>query len=188
MSGIIPGLAGAPQAASTAGGYYQNAADQIATQYGSPEAKMFSSEEMGALRPQFAQQAAQLTASNAAQGTGTSGAGRYNFGNLAGQQSAALAGAVAPLYQQGESQYGNVISAMPGAQTSAYQDAIQSFYAAMQDAGQMAAGMPPTGSTTGGGTGDVYGGDESGSPGTGSWDSPNAGALPPAVGTTGYYG
>lgn len=151
MSGIISGLAGAPQAASTAGGYYQNAADQIATQYGSPEAKMFSAEEMGALRPQFRQQDAQLTASNAAQGIGTSGAGRYNFGNLGGQQAAALAGAVAPLYQQGEAQYGNVISEMPQAQEGAYQSAIQQLYAAIQDAGQIAGGMPPTGNPGSGG-------------------------------------
>lgn len=139
MGGIIPALAGAPQAASTAGGYYQSAADQIANQTGSPEAQIFSKEQMAALRPMFAQQDAELTAENAAQGTGTSGAGRYNFGNLAGQQSATMAGSVAPLYSQAESQYGNIIGAMPGAQTSAYQDAISQLMQAVQT-GATAAG------------------------------------------------
>lgn len=161
MSGILASIAGAPQAASNAQGYYQNAADMIATQTGSPEAQIFSKEQMAALRPMFAQQDAELTAQNAAQGTGTSGAGRYNFGNLAGQQSATMAGAVAPLYSQAESQYGNIIGAMPGAQQSAYQNSVDQLLQAIQTGASAAGGMggydfagtPNTSGVGGGGEG-----------------------------------
>lgn len=143
MSGIIASLAGAPQQASAYGSYYQNAANEISNQYGSPAAQMFSKEQAAALRPQFANQQALLTSGLAAQGIAPSGAGRAAFGQLGADQAATLAGATAPLYQQALGQYGNIIGAMPGSQVQGYQGAINDFYQAVQMAGEAAAGMPP---------------------------------------------
>lgn len=144
MSGIVGMLSGAPSAASTAGGYYQNAANELANEYGSPAAQMFGKEQMASLRPLFNQQTQALTGDLAAQGIAPSGAGRAAFGNLAANQSATLAGSVAPLYQQALGQYGNIIGQMPGSQVNAYQDAINNFYQAVSMAGEAAGGMPPS--------------------------------------------
>jgi hypothetical protein len=128
-------LFGAGSAANTAGGYYQNAANQIATEYGSPAAGIFSKEEMAALRPLFTQENSALGATLAAQGLSNSGAGRALGGNLAATQSGQLAGAVAPLYQQGLADYAGIISQMPGAQNTAYQNAISQGMQALGAAG-----------------------------------------------------
>jgi hypothetical protein len=53
------------------------------------------------LQPTFAQQDQQLQDSNAARGISSSGAAGYLQGNLLGQQGATLAGADAPIVQQG---------------------------------------------------------------------------------------
>lgn len=182
MSGIISWLAGAPQAANTAGGYYQSAADQIANQYASPAAARFVGEQNAALRPQFQMQDDQLTGQLAGQGLASSGAGRAAFGNLAANQAATLAGAAAPLYQQGEQQYGNIISEMPGVQNSAYQDAITQFYQAVQMAGEAAAGVPPGA----GGTGTGMGSNPMGIPAQG-WNpqDPSAATYVPGFDTSG---
>lgn len=153
MSGIIPGLAGAPQAASTAGGYYQNAAQEIANQYGSPAANMFSQMAMAKLQPDFQSQINQSAAQAAAMGITGSGAGRANLGNVTAQNAATLAGSVAPFYQQGMQDYAGVIGQMPGAQNNAYQDAIQQFYQAISSGASLAAGMPPMGGSPSGGGG-----------------------------------
>lgn len=139
MGGLVGWLAGAPQQASTYGSYYQNAANEIANQYGSPAAQMFGKEQAASLRPQFQMQQDQLTGALAGQGIAHSGAGRAAFGNLAADQASTLAGAVAPLYQQGEQQYGGIIGAMPGAEVQGYQGAISDFYQALQAAGSAAA-------------------------------------------------
>jgi hypothetical protein len=185
MGGLIPALAGAPQAASNAQGYYQNAADMIATQTGSPEAQMFSKEQMAALRPMFAQQDAALTAQNAAQGIGASGAGRYNFGNLGAQQAGVMAGSVAPLYSQAESQYGNIIGAMPGAQEGAYQGAVDQLLQAIQTGATAAGGMGGFDFAGVPGMPGASGSTEDTSPGQWNTDSGT-----PMVGpsTTSYYG
>jgi hypothetical protein len=152
MSGLIGWLAGAPSAASTAGGYYQNAANELATEYGSPAAQMFSKEYMGAMQPQITQLNQQGLDQLAATGLGGSGAGRATMGDITAQEAGSLAQGVAPMYQTALSQYGNIIGAMPGAQESAYQGAIQDFYDAIQT-GAMAYGAStgfPTGGTTSG--------------------------------------
>lgn len=157
MSGIIGWLAGAPQQASTAGGYYQTAANELATEYGSPAAQMFSKEYMGALQPQIQQLNQQGLANEAATGQYGSGAGRASLGDLTAQEAGSLAQGVAPMYQQALSQYGNIIGAMPGAQENAYQGAIQDFYQALQS-GASAYGAS-MGVPTGSGTGYVDSGD-----------------------------
>ena len=139
MSGILGFLSGAPQAANNAGGYYQNAANNLVSAYGSPAAQTFSGEEMAALRPQFAQQNEQQLATEAATGLAGSGAGRASLGDVTAQQSAALAQNVGPLYSQALGQYGDIMQEMPGAQEQAYQGAIQDFYDALQT-GASAAG------------------------------------------------
>jgi hypothetical protein len=151
MSGLIAGLAGAGGAASTAGGYYQNAANELVSATGSPAAQMFSAEEMAALRPLFNQQTQGLLGTEAATGLGGSGAGRAMLGDLTANQSATLASNIAPLYSQALGEYGNIIGAMPGAQTSAYQDAINNFYQGIGGLGEAIAGMPPTAWGGGGG-------------------------------------
>jgi hypothetical protein len=156
VSGLISSLAGAPSAASNAGSYYQNAANEISGQYGSPLANRYSAMEMGALRPQMKSIMDQASAQAAATGIAGSGAGRAMLGNAAAQNAATLTGAVSPLYQQGMAESAGVIGEMPGAQNQAYQDAIQQFYQAISMAGQAAGGMPPNagssnyGSFTGG--------------------------------------
>jgi hypothetical protein len=151
MSNLISGLAGAGGAASTAGGYYQNAANQIVNQYGSPAASTFANEYKASMDPLFQQQDQGLKAQEAALGITNSGAGKQGFTDLTGQQSAALASGVAPLYSQALGQYGSIIGEMPGAQNTAYQNAISNFYTGVQDIGQAAAGLPPTGGSGGSG-------------------------------------
>lgn len=150
MSGIISGLAGAGGAANTAGGYYTNAANQIASEYGSPAAQMFSKEYISSLQPGFEDQQRGLLGTLSALGITNSGAGKADLSNLYGQEAAGEAAGIAPMYQQALGQYGNIISQEPGAQNNAYQNAIQNFYAGISDAASLAAGLPPTGQTSGG--------------------------------------
>lgn len=145
MSGLIAGLAGAGGAANTAGQYYQNAAGQIVDATGSPAAQTFGRLQLAAERPAFQSSNDALSAQLAAQGLGGSGAGRALGGNLAATQSGQEAGALAPLYSQALGQYGNIIGQEPGAQVSAYQNAIDNFYQAINDASSLAAGMPTSG-------------------------------------------
>lgn len=144
MSGLIAGLAGAGGAANTAGGYYQNAMNNEVNAYGSPAAKIFGREQDAALLPQFNTQNQQMIDRINALGLGGSGAGTHDLQDVTGQQSATLAGAIAPLYQQALSAYSNINSQMPGAQMNAYQNAINNFYAGLSDAGSLAAGLPPS--------------------------------------------
>ena len=110
LSQIIGWLSGAPQAASTAGSYYDNAADEVFNQYGPSATKYFTAEQNAALRPQFQQQERQLAGTEAAQGITHSGAGINAFGNLGAQQAGALASADAPLFSQGLARrYGNLL-------------------------------------------------------------------------------
>lgn len=144
MSQIIAWLSGAPQAASTSGSYYDNAADKVFNQYGPSATKYFTAEQNAALRPQFQQQEQQLAGTEAAQGITHSGAGINAFGNLGAQQAGALASADAPLFSQGLQGATGIYSQMPGAQNNAYNDAIQQFYQALSMAGQAAGGIPPS--------------------------------------------
>lgn len=136
MSDIIASIAGAPQAANSAGGYYQTAANDVYNTYGPNATQQFVRLQNEALRPQFNQQDEMLSAAQAAQGLGASGAGRANYGNLGAQQSATLAGADAPLFSQGLGAAAGVYGAMPGAQVSAYDQSIQDFYNTLTGAGQ----------------------------------------------------
>jgi len=144
VSGIIGTLAGAPQAASNAQSYYTGASNQIAGMYGSPLANRFAAMERGVLQPSYQAGLQQAAAQAAAMGLAGSGAGTASMGNVAAQNAASLTGAVAPLYQQGMGEAAGVISQMPGAELSAYQNAIQNFYDAVAMAGQAAAGIPPS--------------------------------------------
>lgn len=198
MSGIIGWLAGAPQAASTAGGYYQTAANQLATEYGSPAAQMFSKEYMGAMQPQMEQLNQQGLGQLAATGLGGSGAGRATMGDITAQEAGSLASGVAPMYQQALQQYGNIIGAMPGAQEGAYQGAVQDFYGALQSGAAAAAGVPSMPSS---GMGYSYGGPngsffDSYAANPQLFSAMNAMNANPAIGTetgaatspSGYYG
>lgn len=142
---LVDWLSGAPGAANTAGSYYQNAANDIYSLYGPSATKYFTNEQNLALRPQFNQQAQNLSGIEAAQGITHSGAGRANYGTLGVGQAGATASADAPLFSQGLAGATGVYSQMPGAQVNAYQDAINNFYQALSAAGSAAAGVPPTG-------------------------------------------
>ena len=145
MSGIIAGLAGAGGAAANTGSYYQNAMSNDLSATGSPAAQQFGQSEMQALQPQFNQQDSQLAAKESAMGITNSGAAKADYGNLAADQAAILAGKEGGLYSQALGNYGQINAAMPGAQNNAYQQAIQNFYTGISDAGSMAAGLPPMG-------------------------------------------
>jgi len=149
MSGLISSLAGAPGAASQAGSYYQQAMQNLINAYGSPAAQTFGKEEQQSLQPMFAQQTQGLVDQLNALGIQNSGAGSAQLGNLAANQSSTLAGAIAPLYSQALSQYGNIDAMMPGAQNQAYQNAISNFYGALSGTAGLvgdAFGVPGMGS------------------------------------------
>ena len=145
MNQIIPFLAGAPGAASQADSYYQQAINQAQGLGSGSLGKTIVSEQNAALQPQFRTQDQQLGASLASQGITNSGAAKAAYGNLAGNQSGVIAGADAPVFQTAEGVAGNLIGQVPGAETSAYQAAIQQFMQAASDAAAAAAGVPPVG-------------------------------------------
>jgi hypothetical protein len=112
------------------------------------------------MAPQFRQQDQSLLAGLNATGIANSGAAKADTSDLAGQQSAALAAGVAPLYQNALSQYGSIIGQMPGAQVGAYNNAIEQGYQGIQGLGSLAGdifgiggggGGAPTGTGSGGG-------------------------------------
>lgn len=149
MPGIIQALSGAPGAATTAGGYYQNALGQLVNATGSPAAQQFAGLQNAALQPQFANQDAALQSSLAASGITDSGAASKQLQDLVSNQSSTLAGADAPLYSQALGQYGNILGQEPGAQTNAYQQAINNFYQGVSGLGNLAGsafGLPGAGS------------------------------------------
>ena len=159
LSSLVGFLSGAPQqaqnsnqqfqnASNESGGYYGTALNNLvnSTGSGSPAAATFGAEQQAALQPKFDQQNQQLTASNAAQGIGSSGSGLYNNGQLAADQSATLAGAIAPLYSTALQQYGQgnlnqaaqqsgLVGQGAGAANQAYGQSIQDFYGAAETAG-----------------------------------------------------
>ena len=139
LHGIVDTLSGASASANQAGGYYQDAMGRLISATGSPAAQTFGREEAAALQPQFNQQDQGLAAKEAAMGITNSGAAKADFSNLKADQSATLAGSIAPLYQSAIGQYGNIDAAMPGAQQAAYQDAVNNFYNSVQMA---ATGVP----------------------------------------------
>jgi hypothetical protein len=149
MSQLISGLAGAGSAANTAGGFYNDAMQREIDAAGSPAAKDFARLQMAQLRPEFAQQNANVASTLAAQGLVGSGQGRALGGNVASNQSSQLAGVTAPLYQQALNQYGQINAEEPGMQNQAYNNAIQQFYTDLSMAGQAAAGIPPSGGSAG---------------------------------------
>lgn len=143
MSGLIAGLAGAPGAASNAGSYYQNAMQNEINATGSPAAQQFGAMEQQALQPRFNQQDQLLADKEASMGITNSGAAKSDYGALGADQAATLAGAISPLYGQAMGTYGQIDANMPGAQNSAYQNAISNFYTGISDLGSLAAGVPP---------------------------------------------
>ena len=152
MSGLIAGLAGAPQAASVTQGFYGQALNNDVNAAGSPAAADFAKLQAASLRPQFAAQDAQLGAQSAAQGLVGSGEGRALGGSVASNQASTLAGVTAPLYQQALGNYGQVNAEMPGAETQSYNDAISQFEQAV------ASGASAFGGGFGGGGGAPAGG------------------------------
>lgn len=135
-------------AANSAGGYYGTALNNIvnSTGTGSPAATTFGNEEMAALQPKFNQQDQQLGAKEAAMGIGSSGAGKADFSQLGADQSATLAGLIAPLYSQSLGAYNQGQLGQAGAQSgiagqgagaanNAYGQALNNFYGAASAAG-----------------------------------------------------
>jgi hypothetical protein len=163
LSSLVGFLAGAPQqaqnsnqrfqnASNESGGYYNDALNKLvsSTGSGSPAAATFGAEQKAALQPMFDQQNQQLAARNAAQGIGSSGSGAYNNEQLQADQSATLAGAIAPLYSTALGQYGQIAGQQAGTQSGlvgqgagaanqSYGQAIQDFYGAASTA---ATGLP----------------------------------------------
>jgi hypothetical protein len=155
MSGIIPGLAGAGGAANNAGNYYNQALDREVNSTTSPAANAFIATQNRALQPQFNSEDADLTSYLASKGITNSGSARSDFSDLGVGQSAAIASADAPLYQAALNQYGAINAQEPGAQESAYNDAISQFYQALQEGSSMAGaafGLPSAGGGGGGAT------------------------------------
>jgi hypothetical protein len=146
---LVSALAGAPQAGAQAGTYYQNAINQ-ATGLGSGSlGKTIVSEQNAALQPQFKTQDQQPGASLAAQGITNSGAAKASYGDLASKQSGVIAGADAPVFQTAEGIAGNILGQQPGAQQTAYSNAVQQFLSALQTAatgipGNFSNNPPPT--------------------------------------------
>lgn len=159
MGGIVGGIFGAPQAASNAEGYYTNAANDVQGLYSGGGAQDYTEMLNRSLQPQFKTQDQDLTDFQAAQGTTGSGASRADFSTLGSAQSAALAGADAPLYAQGMAEQAGIYGEMPGAQEGAYQTAVNQGYQALDEAGEAFAGIPSGGSSTpSDGQDDPYGG------------------------------
>lgn len=144
LGGIIDTLSGANHSASKVGNYYNDAMSKLLNSTGSPAAQEFGAEEKASLQPMFDQQNQALAAKEAAMGITNSGAAKADYSNLQADQSRALAGAVAPLYSSAIGSYGNIAGAMPGAQSGAYQNAIDNFYNSVQMA---ATGVPGQRST-----------------------------------------
>ena len=138
VGGLVGDLSGANYDANQTGTYYQNALNQFGPG-GTAAADKFIPLESAALAPEFAQQNESLKAGLAASGITDSGAAKADFSDLAGEQSAALAGATAPLFQTALSGYSNTLSSEPGAQSEAYGNAINQFYSALKTA---ATGVP----------------------------------------------
>ncbi len=188
LSSLVGFLAGAPQQGQTANNYFSRAADQSGNYYGdamnklvtstgsgSPAAATFGAQEKAALQPVFDQQNQQLSARNAAQGIGSSGSGNYNNQQLAADQSATLANAIAPLYSTALGQYGQIAGQGAGTQSNlvgsgaqagsgAYGQAIQDIYGAAQTAatgipsggGGASPGLPPAYTNWAQGSGNPY--------------------------------
>lgn len=179
MSQLIAGLSGANGAASNAGSYYQNAADNIFNTAGSPEAQKFSQIYQAALQPGFQQSQQGLLGTLASQGITTSGAGKADLSNLFSNQSAQFAQGVAPMYQEAEQQYGNVLSQQPGAELGAYNQANNQFIQGVGSLGSLAAEI------YGGGFG---GGIPGGTGSDGNFYSPNQAASTQNTTTSSPYG
>ena len=150
FSQLLGFLAGAPQAANTAGNYYNQALDEAQGIGSGSLASTYGGEEKAALQPDFKAEDQSLGASLAAQGITNSGAAKAAYGNLAAGQSGKLAGALAPFYSQAEGIAGNIHGQRPGAQVGAYNDAISQFMTAASDA---AGGYGAGGGVPGGGAG-----------------------------------
>lgn len=130
LLGSMGGSQAPGQDASTVGGYYQSALNQV-PQVTAQDIAL----EKQSLQPQFDQQDASLAAKEASMGISNSGAARADFGDLAGAQAGALAGAISPLYQQQLGIQGGILGAQPGAQSGAYANGQQNYYNAMQGYG-----------------------------------------------------
>lgn len=163
MSGLIAGLSGAGGAANATGGYYNSAMQNLINATGSPAAQTFGRLQLAAERPAFQSSNDALAAQQAAMGLGGSGEGRALGGSVASNEAATSAGALAPLYSEALQGYSNIDAAMPGAQSAAYNQAIQDFYSALGSGAQGAGmffglkGLKPPGGGGGGGDGTQYG-------------------------------
>lgn len=113
-----------PQTTATTAGQvgdaYNTAEQQLINATGSPAATQFAGLEQAGLQPGFTQQQGALQAALAASGLTGSGAAANQDVQLAGQQSSALANAIAPLYSNAESQYGSLVGAGAGALSNVY--------------------------------------------------------------------
>jgi len=144
LGGLVDILSGANHNASKVGTYYTDAMGRMIDATGSPAAKQFGQLEQQSVQPMFDQQNKALASKEAAMGITNSGAAKADYSDLAGSQSRTLAGMVAPLYQEALGSYAGLNAAMPGAQSGAYQDALNNFYNSVQMA---ATGVPGQRST-----------------------------------------
>jgi hypothetical protein len=163
LSNILGGteglLSGATYDANNTGNYYQQALNKLisSTGSGSPAAQTFSNEEVAALKPLFKTQNQNMADQDASLGITESGAAKKGYSDLASNQSAALAGNIAPLYSQALGAYGNIAAAEPGAQSGVYQNATDQFnqaaYGLLTGQPQQADPYNPYGPDSGGGGG-----------------------------------
>ncbi|GAC1496079.1 MAG: hypothetical protein NVS1B2_15740 [Vulcanimicrobiaceae bacterium] len=172
LGGLLGMVSGGDHAGARAADGYNRARDENNRGYdaalkaqmdatGSPTARQFGAFENAALQPEFDKQNQHLAARLSSMGIGSSGAGTHDSAQLQGDQSATLARAIAPLYQQAMSAYSGLLGAKyggnsrlasegAGAGNSAYSHAIDQFMSAAESAGT---GMPSGGGGGGGGGG-----------------------------------
>jgi len=148
-------LFGSPSGeAGQVGQYFQNAGNQILGSVTGPVGQSFLADQNAALQPQFAQNAQQLAAKEAAMGITNSGAAKADFSNLGAQQASVLAGADAPLYAQALGAFDTNATSGAGAQGNAYMTGVNQVdqgIAGLANAAGMMFGAPGVGSLVGGG-------------------------------------
>jgi hypothetical protein len=149
MGGVLSWLSGAQGAAGNAGQYYTNAENQLVNAYGSPAAQLFGKEQLAAEQPGFQSALQSGIGAEAAAGLLGSGQGQQSLNQVISNQGATQAAALAPLYQQALSQYGNIVAQQPGAQLGAYNNAINSTIQGIGDIGSFfGLGVPGLGGSS----------------------------------------
>lgn len=147
LGGLMGILSGADYQSAKTNQFYQDAMRQLlsSTGAGSPAVEQFAGNEKAALQPLFDRQTQDLKAKEAAMGITNSGAGKADFSDLTADQSATLAGTIAPMYQSALGAYGSLAGGGANASANAYNGAMDQFYNAIQMA---ATGVPGGRNTT----------------------------------------